>query len=469
MSFVFGCLFGSFLNVCIYRLPLGMSVNKPARSFCFRCGTPIKWYDNIPVISYLILGGRDRACGAKYSPRYALVELLTGLVFLWIFLTFNEPTPDGFSPMSLWYMAFAALLIIGVFTDFDHWIIPEQIPRWGAVAAIGAALLAGIWDRHSIVASGGPFPALGFAGMRTDEILFALFSGPASSWAESGAQAWWQPVANSLIGAVFAPFFLYSIGWVGTKIFRKEAMGFGDVELFVLIGATVGAINSVLVLIAACFLGSIVGGGAMIADKIRKQPYSPMSLGEWSVDQDDETTGHIVPAVIDEPDPDADLTDSEDLERTRSFAEGLEMEFADLSTVEVSEDTLAAFPADLAHRLKVFPLSVGKSSVKVAARNPLNTRLVAELRQAMDRNIRFVIASERQIVAKCLEHYGEPPAPEDKNPLWKQYAELARVLPVPKQRHHIPFIPWIAAGGLLVVVFQTQLIEFLRRLFNPTF
>ena len=120
-SFFYGALFGSFFNVCIYRIPLGMSVGKPVRSFCFECGSPVRSLDNIPLISYWLLKGRCRDCGAPFSMRYFLVELLTACLFAAVYWM------HGASFAVLVYWVLTGFLVIATFTDLDHWIIMPSI------------------------------------------------------------------------------------------------------------------------------------------------------------------------------------------------------------------------------------------------------------------------------------------------------------------------------------------------------
>jgi leader peptidase (prepilin peptidase)/N-methyltransferase len=131
-SFVLGSIVGSFLNVCIYRLPLGLSVNEPRRSFCPHCRGQIPWYFNLPLLSWLWLRGRCAQCGKPISVRYPLVELLTAILFLLVWRQFHE----------VWilvpaYWTFIALVIVATFIDFDHFIIPDEI----TLSSVGAGVL----------------------------------------------------------------------------------------------------------------------------------------------------------------------------------------------------------------------------------------------------------------------------------------------------------------------------------------
>ena len=129
MALVFGAIVGSFLNVCIYRLPLGLSVNEPRRSFCPNCKTQIVWYENLPVVSWLFLQGRCAHCHQRISVRYPLVELLTAALF---FLVLHRFRAEWILIGPYWI--FVALVIVATFIDFDHFIIPHEI-TWGCTAA----------------------------------------------------------------------------------------------------------------------------------------------------------------------------------------------------------------------------------------------------------------------------------------------------------------------------------------------
>jgi len=129
--FVFGCMTGSFLNVCIYRLPRDLSIVTP-RSHCPHCKYSIPWYLNLPLVTWLALRGRCRNCGAPISPRYFIVELLTGLAFLGSWLAFGQPgRPLPSLPLALVYSIFLAGLIVATFIDFEHLIIPDEITIGG--------------------------------------------------------------------------------------------------------------------------------------------------------------------------------------------------------------------------------------------------------------------------------------------------------------------------------------------------
>jgi leader peptidase (prepilin peptidase)/N-methyltransferase len=131
-AFVLGAVVGSFLNVCIYRLPLDLSVNEPRRSFCPGCKKPIPWHQNLPLISWLMLRGRCANCGSKITFRYFGVELITALLFLAVWRTFPWQ-------IALAYWVFVSLVIVATFIDFEHFIIPDQVTIGGTIAGLIAS------------------------------------------------------------------------------------------------------------------------------------------------------------------------------------------------------------------------------------------------------------------------------------------------------------------------------------------
>jgi leader peptidase (prepilin peptidase)/N-methyltransferase len=148
--FVLGCIVGSFLNVCIHRLPLGMSIVTPP-SHCPHCKYSIPWWLNIPLVTWLALRGRCKNCGAPISPRYFIVELLTGLAFLGCWLEIGDRLHQyPFMPLALVYAVMLAGLIVATFIDFEHFIIPDEI-TFGGVAAglIASFFLPQLQDAHS--------------------------------------------------------------------------------------------------------------------------------------------------------------------------------------------------------------------------------------------------------------------------------------------------------------------------------
>ena len=133
-AFILGASIGSFLNVCIYRLPRDLSVNQPRRSFCPNCKEPIPWFYNVPLLSWLFLRGRCAKCGVRISFRYFGVELVTGLLFLLVWRTFPWQ-------MALAYWVFVSLVVVATFIDFEHFVIPDEITIGGTVAGVLASVL----------------------------------------------------------------------------------------------------------------------------------------------------------------------------------------------------------------------------------------------------------------------------------------------------------------------------------------
>ncbi len=233
--FGLGLCWGSFLNVCIYRLPLGKSVVAP-RSACPHCGTMIPLYHNIPVLSWVILGGRCRSCKQPISPRYLVVEILTGVLFLVCYLHF------GLSFAMLKYATLGFLLLGLIFTDAETKLLPDALTLPGLAAGIGFSLLVPVHDLASRIA-----PGLVSASMR-GQIPWRMWS-----------------VADSLLGAAVGASFLYGAAAIYLRARGVEGMGFGDVKLMAMIGAFLGTKLTVLTIFTASLAGSIFGLSTMFA------------------------------------------------------------------------------------------------------------------------------------------------------------------------------------------------------------
>ena len=227
--FVLGLAFGSFLNVCIYRMPLGLSVVTP-RSACPECKEPIALYDNIPVLSWLILRGRCRHCKAPISPRYLLIELLTGLMFLLCYWYF------GLTISTLKYCTFAFLLLGLIFTDAETKLLPDKLTLPGLALGIVFSLLVPVNDLASQFLPG--VVNLPFSG----DISVRLLS-----------------LVDSLLGAALGASFIYGAGAIYLRWRGMEGMGFGDVKLMAMIGAFIGMKLTVLTIFAASIAGSAFG------------------------------------------------------------------------------------------------------------------------------------------------------------------------------------------------------------------
>lgn len=252
----FGLILGSFLNVVIFRLPRAcMSIVRP-RSRCVRCLRSIPWYENIPVFSWLALGGRCRGCRAPISPRYLLVELLTGaLVFLIAWLRLRDgATPD---PWDRWILFFAqtfavAILIACTFIDFEFRILPDALTYSGIlIGTLGSAA----------------FPILHRA---PDAWIFDVIV----------VSPHLASLTAAALGAVFGGGVILLVRVVGGWIFRKEAMGQGDVFYMAFIGAFVGWRGVLGAFAIACFAGSVYGIAHWLITKDRYLAFGPfLSLG----------------------------------------------------------------------------------------------------------------------------------------------------------------------------------------------
>jgi leader peptidase (prepilin peptidase)/N-methyltransferase len=244
--FFLGACIGSFLNVCIFRIPRELSIVHP-RSSCPTCGHMIEWYDNVPVLSFLLLRGHCRHCGASISPRYWIVELLTGALFLlaWLKLTVTPGDPPlGLAPVQDWriipiYWTVISLFILGTFVDFEHLIIPDRVTKGGMV--LGLVLSPMVPSLH-------------------------------------GETHWLAALKWSAIGAAVGFLALWSVSIVGRWIFKKEAMGFGDVKLLGAIGALFGSKAVFFTILASSMAGSIVGISLVAAGRRSMQsriPFGP--------------------------------------------------------------------------------------------------------------------------------------------------------------------------------------------------
>jgi leader peptidase (prepilin peptidase)/N-methyltransferase len=227
--FVLGLCFGSFLNVCIYRLPLGISVVTP-RSACPKCHKGIALYDNMPVLSWLILRGRCRHCKARISPRYLLIELLTGLLFLGCYWYF------GLTLSTLKYCAFAFLLLGLIFTDAETKLLPDKLTLPGLALGVVFSLLVPVNDLISQFLPGVvnlPF---------SSDVSVRLLS-----------------LLDSLLGAAVGASFIYGAGAIYLRWRGTEGMGFGDVKLMAMVGAFLGIKLTVFTIFTASLAGSIFG------------------------------------------------------------------------------------------------------------------------------------------------------------------------------------------------------------------
>jgi leader peptidase (prepilin peptidase)/N-methyltransferase len=204
-SFVLGTLIGSFLNVCIYRWPAELSVVRP-RSRCPSCGAPIAGYDNIPILSYLILRGRCRHCGAAISIQYPVIELATGLIWLAAAIRFGVSVDGASSAIFL-------TLILGIaMTDAKEMVIPDQFSLGGTVIGLGLAAVPG--------------------GM---------------------------PLLDAVIGAAGSYLLFLVVKLAAEKLFRKPALGDGDIHMMAMVGAFLGLGGALLTILLGAVLGLLIG------------------------------------------------------------------------------------------------------------------------------------------------------------------------------------------------------------------
>lgn len=229
LIFLFGLLIGSFLNVCIYRLPRNLSVVRPS-SMCPHCRAKIRWYDNVPLLSFLILGGRCRICRNKISLRYPMVELLGGLS-LWVAFRVFGLSAYGLSAAVL----FCAFVVVS-FIDFEHQIIPDEITLPGIVLGLAFSAFFPAWHGTDLHLGG---------------------------------------VMGSVIGLAVGGGILWIMGVFGEWVFKKESMGGGDVKLLAAIGAFIGWHGVLLTIFCASLLGACAGLVMKITRGSERLPFGP--------------------------------------------------------------------------------------------------------------------------------------------------------------------------------------------------
>jgi len=209
---LFGLVIGSFLNVCIYRLPRDQSIAWPA-SRCTTCGRELSWYENVPVVSYLALRARCRTCGERISPMYPIIEIVTAGVFVGALAWY------GATPLFAVRLIFACAMLVLFVIDLQHQILPNEITLPGIVAGLAASV----------------FLEPGFT--------------------------------DAIIGAVAGAGVLWLIAWTYERLRHQEGLGFGDVKMLAMIGAFLGWRSMLLTLVIASFLGSIVGVSLIAAGR----------------------------------------------------------------------------------------------------------------------------------------------------------------------------------------------------------
>jgi len=230
-----GLMFGSFLNVCIYRMPKGESVVMPG-SHCTKCGHMLPWFENIPVLSFIFLRGKCSKCNAGISFVYPVVEIISAVLIVLMYVYF------GLTLKALIYYLLFAALVISSFVDFDIQEIPDIISLPGIVIGLVISFV---------------YP----------EIF---------PWAETR----WQSLIQSLLGVLVGGGSLYVLGFLGELVFRKEAMGGGDIKLLAMVGAFIGWKLALAVFFIAPFFGVLAGLVVKLRDGKNLIPYGPyLSLG----------------------------------------------------------------------------------------------------------------------------------------------------------------------------------------------
>lgn len=333
--FVIGACLGSFLNVCIYRIPEELSVVSPG-SRCPKCLIPITWYDNIPILSWLVLRGKCRSCQTKIAPRYMLVEALTGVLFLMVYLEY------GFAWVTLIYWLFVFGLVLGTFVDFDHFILPDRVTIGGMILGVPLSFLCpALHEKATHLASLQESligMAVGFGSLylvveigklllgkkRVDldkPMAFSivernalphmimgdedstwddLFDRPTDKWVLTVEEASHEGISLTDTTILLRPTLvlfgeeeippLEMIGLKGTLtsyVYPREAMGFGDVKLMGAIGAFLGWEGAFFTIMFSSLLGSIAGlsmlflKGKELQSRIPYGPYLAMAAVTW--------------------------------------------------------------------------------------------------------------------------------------------------------------------------------------------
>ena len=236
--FVFGACWGSFLNVCIYRIPAELSVVKP-RSRCPKCLTNLAWRDNLPIFGWLLLGGKCRYCKVPISPRYPIVETVTAVLFTWVWFRYPLMAEGGydFRFIAYWLLVFG--LLLGSMVDIDEMWIPDR-------CTIGGMIIG---------------PILSF--------LIPSMHGSADHV---------EALIRSLVGLGVGFGLLWSVSFLGKLALKKDAMGFGDVKLMGALGAFFGYESVLFIIFVSSLLGSLIGVTFIVSGKKEWQsriPFGP--------------------------------------------------------------------------------------------------------------------------------------------------------------------------------------------------
>lgn len=257
--FLFGAAAGSFLNVVIYRLPLeSCSIAQPARSFCPKCKKTLPWYENVPIVSFLLLRGKCSGCGLGIPIRYPLVEALTAALFLLTAilamdgLLSADPGRTERIGVFLVHLYFIMVAVSVTFIDLDHRIIPDEIDLTGAAAA--------------------PILCAFFPLLLAHDSLYLNLAEKMPHWTAGGL--------SSLAGIAVGGGTLIVVRHLGRWVFKKEAMGMGDVKYLAFMGGFFGWGGSLMIFLTACLVGAVIGLVYQWTTKRHDIPFGPfLSLG----------------------------------------------------------------------------------------------------------------------------------------------------------------------------------------------
>ena len=259
--FLLGSIIGSFLNVCIVRIPEEFSIVLPA-SRCPKCETPIHWYDNVPVFAWFWLGGKCRACRVPISPMYPLVEAATGLLFVACYLKF------GLSPNTAKWLVFTSLLIVLTITDLRVRMLPDLVNWPGFAAGLVCSAVVPPNDRIA------EWLSLRLLHMHPSSHILGLMDG--------------------LFGAAFGSLGFWAFGTIFSRVLGRQAFGLGDVKMLAVIGAFMGTQGLFLTVLLGSLIGSIVGIGIIlglyltgwkrrVAERATKRGIGKLSRLRWKL------------------------------------------------------------------------------------------------------------------------------------------------------------------------------------------
>ena len=222
-ALLFGLVTGSFLNVCIYRMPRDISLFNPARSHCPNCDHLIRWYDNVPVLSFLLLRGKCRDCKAPIPLRYPLVEILTGALFCGCVLAFGVTLP------ALKYILFGSSMIALIVADFEERILPDEFTIGGTAAGL----------------------ILSWYVPLTPGLSFLFIHDPQKKQLLS--------LMEAVLGSIVCAGVLWVVGELYYRVRQRDGLGFGDVKMVMMIGAFLGLQGTLMTVILGSVIGSVIG------------------------------------------------------------------------------------------------------------------------------------------------------------------------------------------------------------------